>query len=139
MTATPAPNIWVIDDSAPCRRLLSLLARKAGGTPTPFESGEALLAQLAARHRDQASEWPAAVLTDMQLGSMNGLEVTRALRAAGYPGPIAMVTATDDDDVRAAAKAAGVNAVLLKAAMTVSVGWFLGGALRAATATRSAA
>jgi len=121
--------VWVVDDSDACRRLLVVLAQRARAAVQEFTSAQAALNALATSTR------PAAVLTDLNMPHQSGLDLIRALRAAGFTGPVALITASSDDETRAAAQTAGATAVLSKFEMSVSVPWFIEIALRSNTAS----
>jgi DNA-binding NarL/FixJ family response regulator len=59
---------------------------------------------------------PHVVLLDLNLPDGNGVEVTRALHAAGYGGAIVMLTMHEDEVALRAALAAGARGYLLKGA-----------------------
>lgn len=117
--------VWVVDDSDACRRLLVALARRAGATVREFTSAESAI------HSASCQSWPAAILTDLQMSGLSGIELICNLRSMGFTGSIALVTASPDDSIRAAAQSAGANAVLSKLNMTVAIPWFVEIALRA--------
>lgn len=117
--------VWVVDDSDACRRLVAVLARRVGATVREFESADA--AMLSASNQP----WPAAILTDLEMPGRSGLELICALRADGFSGSIALITASADDSIRDAAQSAGANAVLSKLNMSVAIPWFVQIALRA--------
>ena len=116
--------VWVVDDSDACRRLLVVLARRAGASVREFTSAESAILSAS----DQP--WPAAILTDFQMSGQSGIELIRSLRSKGFAGSIALITASPDDSIRDAAQSAGANAVLSKLNMTVAIPWFIEIALR---------
>jgi DNA-binding NarL/FixJ family response regulator len=59
---------------------------------------------------------PDIVVLDIQMPGRNGIEVTRALRTAGSPVAILIVTAYDDDPYIMAGIQAGANGYVLKSA-----------------------
>ncbi len=74
MSASPAkPAILVIDDEAQIRRLLRRNLEAAGYTVREADSGGAGLAETASRP-------PEAVILDLGLPDMSGVEVVRQLR-----------------------------------------------------------
>lgn len=112
--------VWVVDDSDACRRLLVLLTRRGGGSPREFLSAEAAL-----QATTVSNAWPMAILTDLVMPGQSGIELIAHLRAAGFSGPIALLSATSDEATRVAAQSAGATAVLSKMDMTVAVPWFV--------------
>ncbi|MGG5809342.1 ATP-binding protein [Falsiroseomonas sp. CW058] len=105
-----APPVLVVDDVAVNRRLLSALLDRAGFAHEEAGDAEAALALVAERPY-------AAVLMDLEMPGLDGLEATRRLRA--LPGaaaglPVIAVTAHGGAGLRAAALAAGMDGHLVK-------------------------
>jgi DNA-binding response OmpR family regulator len=101
-------HILLIDDDVRARHTLALLLRRAGVSAiTEVEDGQAALAMLETVH-------PHLVLTDCEMPRMDGLALTRALRARGDRTPVIMLTGQTDPAVAAEAADAGVNVFLLK-------------------------
>ncbi|OGT73202.1 MAG: hypothetical protein A2W76_09540 [Gammaproteobacteria bacterium RIFCSPLOWO2_12_47_11] len=57
---------------------------------------------------------PDLVLMDINMPGMNGFEVTKKLRRSGFNNPIVVLTASESDDDRKQAKAAGCTDYILK-------------------------
>lgn len=57
---------------------------------------------------------PNVIVADMMMPGVNGLEVARRLRSAGFSGAIVMLSAHAGDELSQAAKEVGVNLVLSK-------------------------
>jgi len=57
---------------------------------------------------------PDLVLMDINMPGMNGFEVTKKLRSSGFNNPIVVLTASESDDDRKQAKAAGCTDYILK-------------------------
>ena len=57
---------------------------------------------------------PDLVLMDINMPGMNGFEVTKKLRSSGFNNPIVVLTASESDDYRKQAKAAGCTDYILK-------------------------
>ena len=57
---------------------------------------------------------PALVLMDINMPGMNGFEVTKKLRSSGFNNPVVVLTASESDEDRKLAKAAGCNDYILK-------------------------
>src|SRR5437667_204477 len=68
------------------------------------------------RQLDQASgnESPRLIVTDCQMPGMDGIRLTKALRAAGVSVPILMISGVDDQAVIRAAITAGISHFLNK-------------------------
>ncbi len=80
------PAILVVDDDAALRQLITLRLEANGFRVEAVDSGEAALAQLALMRPD-------AVLTDMQLGGIDGMALFRAIHARDPALPVIVLTA----------------------------------------------
>ncbi|MBW8328921.1 MAG: sigma 54-interacting transcriptional regulator [Thiobacillus sp.] len=80
------PCILVVDDDAALRELITLRLEANGFKVETVDSGEAALAQLALARPD-------AVLTDMQMGGMDGMALFRAIHARDPALPVIVLTA----------------------------------------------
>ena len=80
------PTILVVDDDAALRELIILRLEANGFRVEAVDSGEAALAQLALMRPD-------AVLTDMQMGGMDGMALFRAIHARDPALPVIVLTA----------------------------------------------
>jgi FixJ family two-component response regulator len=92
--------VAVVDDDEHFCRSLGRLLRAAGMQAITYTSGEAFLADTKHPRFD-------CLVLDVQLGGMSGIELGRRLVAEGRSAPFIYITAHDDPDVRAGAKAAG--------------------------------
>ena len=103
------PRVLVIDDNIVTRRLLQLHLSALGYRSTIAENGEVGL-ELAQR------EPPEAVLLDIQMPGIDGVEVCRRLRSSERTRalPILIVTALSDTDARVAAFDAGADDYVTK-------------------------
>ncbi len=104
-------RILVADDSAFNRKAIAAYLRNAAAIVIELEHGAAVLEQL------HAQEGIHAVVIDLHMPGMDGLETARAIRAAreSWSGvPIVAMTARSDEPAIAAATAAGMNAFLVK-------------------------
>ncbi|HZW16128.1 MAG TPA: response regulator [Brevundimonas sp.] len=102
-------SILAADDHEVNRRILTLLLEPHGCRLTLVENGAEAL--------EAASTAPFdAILMDMQMLVMDGLEATRRIRQGGLNGgtPVIALTANALDTHRAAWDAAGVHAFLTK-------------------------
>ncbi len=61
-----------------------------------------------------ANENPDLVLMDLNMPGMNGFETTRQLRKQGFTNPIVVLTASEIDEDREKATAAGCNDYIIK-------------------------
>jgi len=93
-------EIYIIDDDEGVRRALNLLLRSAGFTPYTYASALQFLEECERLP-------PACVIADVRLPGMNGLELTRRLKAMGLPHPIIVITGHADVAIAVAAMKAG--------------------------------
>lgn len=101
-------RIALVDDQALVREgLKSVLGSLGFEVVLDCEDGAALLAALPAQAVD-------LVLSDVRMPRVDGIELTRRLRAGGNPVPIMLLTTFDDADVMLRAIEAGAQAFLLK-------------------------
>lgn len=115
LPTVPAPGdggdtslrILVIEDDEPVAGVLERGLRLAGYQVAIADDGPAGLARWA------EGGWSAVVL-DLMLPGMDGIEVCRGRRAEGDVTPVLLLTARDDEVLRRAAVAAGVDRVMTK-------------------------
>lgn len=104
-------RILVADDSAFNRKAIAAYLRNAAAIVIEVEHGAAVLDQL------RAQEGIHAVIVDLHMPGMDGLETARAIRSAREPWsgvPVIALTARSDEPAVAAATAAGMNGFLVK-------------------------
>jgi two-component system response regulator FixJ len=100
-------RVYVVDDEEPIRRSASLLLRVAGFEAHPFDSGQALV--------DVADAlMPGAILLDMRMPGLDGIEVLRALHERGSPLPAVIMTGHGDLQAAVAALDCGAIAFVEK-------------------------
>ena len=104
----PKPFVVVVDDDESVSRAIKRLLRSIGVASESFSSGDAFLETLSA----VPSYQPACVILDVQMPSLNGLEIQRRLAGTGMP--IIFITAHDEIGIREQALAAGALAYLRK-------------------------
>ncbi len=98
-------KVLVIDDGEADRELFSFWLRKTGLTPVTAMDGDAAVKLLPGVDM---------VLCDCMLGEADGRDVARAIRTAGFHGPMLMVTADEREQTHKEAIAAGCDEVLVK-------------------------
>ncbi|MGH9084525.1 MAG: response regulator [Acidimicrobiales bacterium] len=99
-------RVLVVDDEAPILRALTANLRARGYQPDAAATGEDAL-RLAAKHR------PDAVVLDLGLPGMSGIDVIRGLR--GWTGvPIIILSARGDEHDKVAALDAGADDYVTK-------------------------
>ncbi len=103
----PRRRILVADDQPAHRAVLVALLEPLGFAVDEAVSGEEVLARI-----DQSR--PDLLLLDLVMTGIDGLAVSRALRASGWRRPIIMVSANAFEETRDACLAAGGNAFLPK-------------------------
>lgn len=103
------PLVMIVDDSVSARRSLSELVSDAGYRTSTAIDGLAALSRI-------DEEKPAAVLLDMEMPRMNGLELTAHLRAdTGTANiPLIMITSRSTEKHRRQAELAGVDRYFTK-------------------------
>ena len=84
------PLVLVVDDEPHITELVGLYLKRAGYRVHAVGDGAAALQAAASLHPD-------ALVLDIMLPKLDGLEVCRRLRAVGDPVPVLMLTARDDD------------------------------------------
>jgi FixJ family two-component response regulator len=105
--ATQPRGVIVVDDDPGFLNSVARLLSVHGFEVRTFSSAEALLDSDAARTAT-------AMLLDIHLGDISGIELQRRLAAAGSSCPVIFMTAIDDDAARKEAMKAGCIAYLKK-------------------------
>jgi two-component system response regulator MprA len=99
--------VLLVDDDAPIRRMLSRTLSAEGYAVEAVADGGAALAQV-------ERFVPDVIVLDVAMPGMDGLAVTRRLRAKGLPVPILLLTARDALAERVAGLDAGADDYLVK-------------------------
>ncbi|MCC6347485.1 MAG: response regulator [Nitrospirales bacterium] len=104
-------RLLIVDDDKTTRKILSLYLKGKGYEVVTAENGLDALEKLGTENINM-------VVTDMNMPYMDGIELTRTLRAdpSWQSIPIIMVTTEADDDERKKASDAGVDDYLVKPA-----------------------
>ena len=107
MSTTETLYVAVVDDDENFCRALGRLLRAAGMQPVTYVSAEAFLA-------DTKHPLFDCLELDVHLGEISGIELGRRLVAEGRYAPFICITAHEDPETRALAKAAGCAAFFRK-------------------------
>jgi DNA-binding response OmpR family regulator len=105
VTGASAPRILLVDDDAEIRAFLATLLELEGMSPAVASSADEALSSVAAA---------AAVLLDVAMPGVDGLELCRRMRAAGYGGPILVLSARPGPDLPRRAAEAGATEFVRK-------------------------
>jgi CheY-like chemotaxis protein len=112
------PRILVAEDDQELRELIALALRNDGYDVVEARDGVELLGYLeaaaVAAGRGNGHTPVAAVVSDVRMPSLTGLDVLAVLRCAYWPVPVILITAFGDEDTHAEARELGVNAVFDK-------------------------
>ncbi len=103
----PDLDVLLVDDEPISRRVEAELLRRLGARVVAVASGREAVASLERGHPD-------AVFLDWMMPEMDGPATARALREAGYRGPILALTAHAGPEAREACLSAGMQAVYAK-------------------------
>ena len=101
------PLVAIVDDEESIRKSLRRLLMAADLDAVVYPSGQEFLDALRGRHPD-------CLILDLQMPGLTGLEIQRALTAAGVQFPTIIITAHDEPETRARCLAAGAAAYLCK-------------------------
>ncbi len=99
--------VLLVDDDAPIRRMLERTLTAEGYEVAAVPDGGAALAQV-------ERSMPDVIVLDVAMPGIDGLAVTRRLRAKGLPVPILLLTARDAVHERVAGLDAGADDYLVK-------------------------
>jgi DNA-binding response OmpR family regulator len=101
------PRILIVEDDAPVAAMLERGLALAGYQVLIADDGVS-----------GAGSWAtsgfAAIILDVMLPGLDGVELCRRMRAGGDSTPVVMLTARDDDELRRAGLAAGASAYVTK-------------------------
>ncbi|HSJ28090.1 MAG TPA: response regulator [Acidimicrobiia bacterium] len=101
------PRVLVVDDSAGVRQIISATLRGRGFDVTVAPGAREAVEEMGRAQYD-------ALVVDYSMPRSNGVELVRALRHNGVSQPIIMVSAVAEEEDKAAAWEAGVDAYLDK-------------------------
>ncbi|MCC7079010.1 MAG: response regulator [Acidimicrobiia bacterium] len=100
-------RILVVDDSRPIREMLSSILEGAGFDVTLASDGVEAVATLQSQRFD-------AVVTDVEMPQMNGLDLCRHVRGAHGDLPVVVLTSRAEDEQRREGMEAGADAYMTK-------------------------
>jgi two-component system, OmpR family, response regulator MprA len=101
------PDVLLVDDDAPIRRMLERTLTAEGYSVAAVPDGGAALAQV-------ERTLPGVIVLDVAMPGLDGLAVTRRLRAKGLVVPILLLTARDALHERVQGLDAGADDYLVK-------------------------
>jgi FixJ family two-component response regulator len=105
---SPEPlAVYILDDDDAVRCGFARLVRSAGIEARPFASAAQFLAEVTNQVR-------ACILLDITMPGMTGMQVQEELNNRGITLPVITVSARDDEDTRAFARALGAKMFLRK-------------------------
>jgi DNA-binding response OmpR family regulator len=105
--AAGRPVVLLVDDDASIRRTLAVGLDLEGFAVVPASGGRAALEAV-------VTVKPDAMLLDLTMPDLDGLEVLRRLRADGHDVPICVLSARDDVDDRVTGLQAGADDYVVK-------------------------
>lgn len=100
-------TILLADDNADMVELVKLVLGNSGYRIVIETDGDSAVAAC-------LSQRPDMVLMDINMPGMDGLNVTRTLRAQGFDRPIVILTASEDEQDRRRAEECGCNGYIIK-------------------------
>ena len=108
-------DVLLVDDDAQMRLSIRRALRQIGFDGAEIaEAGDGNEALQRLEDASQGGRTMRLIVTDCQMPNMDGIRLTRALRAAGVSVPILMLSGVDDRAVINAALTAGVSNFLHK-------------------------
>lgn len=117
-------SVLVVEDANDLRRLVVIYLKRLGLTVLEAADGGKAV--------DLAmSQQPDAILMDMEIPVLHGLDAVKSLRALGFSRPILAMTAHTGEEQRTLAMAAGCNDLLTKPVSFATLQLALDGALSA--------
>ena len=109
--ADATPLVWVVDDDPSIVGIVCTWLRNAGIDVRGFDSASMLLDHVAQAGLPDA---PTLLITDFVMPDMDGIALVQALRARGFDGPCALMSAEIDVGHAVAAMRSGFFHVLEK-------------------------
>lgn len=104
---TVGAMVAIVEDDVAMRKSIERLLQASGFGTSSFGCGDDFL-------QSDVATTASALVLDMHLEGMSGLELQRRRLAAGMSCPVIFITAYDDDDTRKQALSLGCTAYLQK-------------------------
>ena len=108
MPSAPQPKVMLVDDEATIRSVVKRMLNFAGLAVEPMESGAEALAWIAAGGKADA------IVTDLEMPGVHGLEFLRAVRLMDMDVPIIVMTGNPSLETALSSIAYGIHRYLVK-------------------------
>ena len=108
------PRVLVGEDDPDMRRLVAAILKTDGYRVVEAGDGAEVLEQIEATITGPVQDRLRAVVTDIEMPALTGLDVLAALRCAKWSTPVILITAFGNADIRAEAEWLGALSVLEK-------------------------
>jgi DNA-binding response OmpR family regulator len=112
--AVERPCILVAEDNAEMRRLISAALRARGYDVAEAQDGMELLDLIEAAARAGDRSRYAAVVSDVRMPWLTGMDVMAVLNVAAWSTPVILITAFGDEETHVEAQQLGAAAILDK-------------------------
>ena len=99
--------VYILDDDEAVRNGFARLVRSSGLEARPFAAADLFLSEV-------SNDACACILLDITMPGMTGMQVQERLNTMGITLPVITVSARDDEDTRAYARALGAKMFLRK-------------------------
>lgn len=109
VTAGPKPDVLIVDDEPQVREVVASYLEREGFSVRSAADGREALAEIAAKRPD-------AMVLDLMLPEVGGLEVLQRLRADGYEVPVIVLSARGTEPERVAGLELGADDYVAKPA-----------------------
>lgn len=109
-----ASNILVAEDDPQMRTLVSDSLRRTGYRVTTAADGASALSYVRACEQLEDSAMPSAIVADIRMPNVNGLQLLSSLGDQGTPVPVILITAFGDPELHAEARRLGAVAMFDK-------------------------
>lgn len=110
----PRPHVLVAEDNTEMRRLIATTLRSHGYDVTEARDGMELLDCVEEAAKSGAPDRYAAVVSDVRMPWLSGMDVLAVLHAAPWRTPVVLITAFGCDETHAEGRELGAAAILDK-------------------------